>query len=504
MKRILLSFFLLFCLFSFKNLIAQSSNFSFTQTCFGNQTTLVASSSLPDTSITSWQWDLDGNGTYEKTGKTVISLFTQASSIPVKLKITSHFGAADSVTKNVIIDPLPQVNFFSSNLCQGKMATYIGQSSISSGNITQYKWDFNNDGIDDAFGDTATYTCGTAASYVTKLTCVSDKGCVSFAQKITTVYANPTAIFSNTPYCVNANAVFNNNSIVNNLDFYLWRFVDGNQGTTSGNAMHNYAVSGTYSVTLIASTLNGCRDSVSHPITINSLPVVSITPGSSTTFCVGNNVILDAGNSFSSYSWNNGSSAPSVSVSSSGNYSVTVTDANGCSNSASISVDVNPLPVVSITENGSTVLHAGSNVQLIANGATNYLWNTNATTNNITVDSIGTYIVTGTDLNNCQAKDSITITFENSDSVSVTSNILTPNGDGINDVLKIFNITAYDNCSLTIYNMWHEKVFSTNHYDNNWDGKLNGSGNIVPAGAYYYIIKCDDKPLQKGNINILK
>src|ERR1051325_7039081 len=189
-------------------------NFAYTPTCYGNQTTLVASSSLQDTAIASWWWDLDGNGTYDMSGKTIITLVTINDTVAVKLKITPNVGTADSITKNVIIDPLPQVNFIASNLCESKAATYVSLSSIAPGSISQYKWDFNNDGTDDFIGnDTAMYTCGPAATYITKLTCVSNKGCIAFAQKVTTVYPNPTAAFIlPASACANANSTFTNTS----------------------------------------------------------------------------------------------------------------------------------------------------------------------------------------------------------------------------------------------------------------------------------------------------
>ena len=186
-----------------------------------------------------------------------------------------------------------------------------------------------------------------------------------------------------------------------------------------------------------------------------------------------------------------------------GNYSVTVTDSKGCFNTTSMSAVVNPLPIITITSNGGNVLKAGGNIQLIANGANNYLWNTGATANNINITQNGTYSVAGTDLNNCMASYSVVITNENTDSVSVSATILTPNDDGINDVLKIDNISSYSNCDLNIYNMWNEKVYNVMSYKNDWAGTKSNGGNL-PAGPYYYIIKCDDKPMLKGNINILR
>ncbi len=501
MKRILPSFCFLFCAF----IIAQAQvtpNFIYSPTCYNNPTTLVASSSLPDTSISMWQWDLDGNGTYEMSGKTIISSFTMNDTNAVMLKITPNVGAADSITKNVIIDPLPNVNFMANNLCELKAATYISLSTISSGSINQYLWDFDNDNVtDDNFsGDTAMYTCGPAQTYMTKLICVSDKGCSAFTQKVTTVYPNPTAAFTApSSACVNANAAFINTSTISNLDFYLWNFGDGNASSQT-NPSHIYSAAGTYTVDLIVASQAGCRDTASFTVMINPLPTAAIIGNNN--ICAGISTNLSASGG-ASYLWNTSAVSASITVSpaSTTSYSVTVTDVNGCSDIASVSVMVNPLPVVSITPS-SSVLPNGGTVTMIANGADYYLWNTGSNAISITTDSIGTYIVTGTDMNGCTSSDSMMIARVNTDSITISSIIMTPNGDGINDVLKINNISAYTNCDLKVYNMWNDLVFSATGYKNDWGGYGN-NGKQIPDGPYYYIIACDDKPMVKGNINII-
>lgn len=67
-------------------------------------------------------------------------------------------------------------------------------------------------------------------------------------------------------------------------------------------------------------------------------------------------------------------------------------------------------------------------------------------------------------------------------------NVITPNGDGINDSFFISNLPS--NLSLKIFDRWGKVVFSQNSYQNNWDGSH------VPEGVYYYIIEYFDN--QKG------
>ncbi|MEX0360795.1 MAG: gliding motility-associated C-terminal domain-containing protein, partial [Allomuricauda sp.] len=85
--------------------------------------------------------------------------------------------------------------------------------------------------------------------------------------------------------------------------------------------------------------------------------------------------------------------------------------------------------------------------------------------------------------------------------VEIGNSILTPDGDGINDVFRIENIELYANNSVEIVNRWGATVFRTDNYDNssnafagiaNTGASLN-KGNVLPAGVYFYIINYVDE-----------
>ena len=82
---------------------------------------------------------------------------------------------------------------------------------------------------------------------------------------------------------------------------------------------------------------------------------------------------------------------------------------------------------------------------------------------------------------------------------------MTPNSDGKNDNLTIANITAYNDCGVIVFNRWGQAVFhSAKGYNNDWNGK-DDSGNELPDGGYFYVIKCDGmKRDLTGPITILR
>jgi gliding motility-associated-like protein len=61
----------------------------------------------------------------------------------------------------------------------------------------------------------------------------------------------------------------------------------------------------------------------------------------------------------------------------------------------------------------------------------------------------------------------------------------TPNGDGLNDVFKIENLTSYLSVRLVVYGRWGLPVFESNRPDVFWDGN-NPHGVPLPDGVYVY------------------
>jgi hypothetical protein len=101
----------------------------------------------------------------------------------------------------------------------------------------------------------------------------------------------------------------------------------------------------TYTCTV---TANGTACSSSQTITVNALPVASITPAGPVNLCQGQSVTLCAPNTPGlTYLWCNASTTSCITTNSAGNYCLVITDANGCtSNSVSTIVNVAPLPTV--------------------------------------------------------------------------------------------------------------------------------------------------------------
>ena len=84
------------------------------------------------------------------------------------------------------------------------------------------------------------------------------------------------------------------------------------------------------------------------------------------------------------------------------------------------------------------------------------------------------------------------------------SNLVTPNGDGYNDVLAIpcLDSGRFESNSLLILNEWGDEVFSAAPYENDWTGTYNGS--MLPVGTYFYIFDPGDGSLPLQGFLILE
>jgi len=101
------------------------------------------------------------------------------------------------------------------------------------------------------------------------------------------------------------------------------------------------------------------------------------------------------------------------------------------------------------------------------------------------------YYIDGVELIDITDEDSLT-----KDSI-VIPNVITPNGDGFNDIFQL----NFPVIKTEIYNRWGQQLFESNN-DAFWNGRTT-SGNEVPEGTYYYIIVTEEETY-KGYLQLLR
>jgi len=171
------------------------------------------------------------------------------------------------------------------------------------------------------------------------------------------------------------------------------------------------AQAGSYSV-MVNSLPLACSDtSLVKVITILPSPIVTANINQSV--CAGSPTTLNGGGALT-YSWNNGvTNGVSFIPASTATYTVTGTNLQGCTGTATTTVTVNSLPIVSAGLDQTVC--GGSSVTFGATGATNYVWNNGATGASLTVQtgtspSSTTYSVSGTNIaTGCTSNDQVVV-----------------------------------------------------------------------------------------------
>ena len=157
-----------------------------------------------------------------------------------------------------------------------------------------------------------------------------------------------------------------------------------------------FTVTGTYA--------NGCLTSGAGTATVvvNTLPNVNAVALPAYTLCLGSLLSL-SGTGASTYAWSGGvSDNVSFFPGSTSDYTVTGTDVNGCVNSRTLAITLNPLPVLGSTAIPSATLCSGAALSLSGTGALTYTWSSGVLDGVFFLPtSSSTYSLSGTDLNGC-------------------------------------------------------------------------------------------------------
>lgn len=357
------------------------------------------STTLTSSAGATYQWYLNGAQIPGATSQT----YNASAAGIYNCLVATPLGCADSAgTGHTLIEnAAPIVSFTASPslaICSGSVVTLSGTGAVS------YSWT-------GSVTDGSPFTPAASSSYT--VTGTDASGCTNTAVASVTVNPLPTVTAIATP----GSTVCSGQSVTLNgagASSYTWTGGVSDGVPFTATATTSYTVTGTDG--------NGCTNTSGITINVNALPTITILSSPGTTICDGSQVTL-TGTGATSYSWTGGviNGNPFIPTSTS-SYTVTGTDGNGCQNSASVTITVNPVPTVSFTAVPSTSVCAGSSVTLSGTGATSYSW-TGSVTDGVafTPASTASYTVTGTDASGCTNTASVTITVNPLPAVGATA-----------------------------------------------------------------------------------
>ena len=272
------------------------------------------------------------------------------------------------------------------NGCNPLTVTF-NNSSVNSSN---FSWNFGDNSTSNSMNPTHTFT--DSGTYTVRL--IANGSCNLFADTSTmTITVNPSpapVIIGDSVFCIGTISILNSGSFAS----YNW---------SNGSTSQTISVDSSNTYTVTVTSANGCTGTASKLITVYSNPTPTIGGGDSV--CAGDSLMIYT-DFYSHYLWNNGDTTSINNISTAGTYFVTVTDYHGCTAIDSITISVNPLPIPVITASGPTTFCQGDSVTLTISLFPNYHWSNAATTQAITVKTLGNYIVTVTTAFGCTATTS--------------------------------------------------------------------------------------------------
>lgn len=389
--------------------------------------------------IISWDWDFN-NGS-SSTLQHPTTIFKEAGEYEVTLIVKDKSGCVDTLKKYLKIT-VPSGAYFSyNNVCVGEKMVFKGSFISSDDTVKNISWDFG----DNSTGTNSLITehlYKTAGKYLVTLKITTVKNEILYYNDSVEVYPRPTPDFVLPKLCANATGeIVNTTHNIDEVIQWSWKY-KGKTFSVEKNPAYKADAEKFQAITLIATSKNGCADSITKILGLETEPVANfqITDFEAQVFDSSKVTLANHSLHASTYYWeiNNGWSSTLVN------------------------------PLVHLPPGRHKILLTAIN-------------------NTGCVDTTSKYI-------NISSLYNIYI-----------PNVFTPNADNTNDFFKIsyYGITEFE---IFIFNRWGEIIFRENKPDFAWDGKFKGKLVQDDIYIYYINLKDVNKKSHyyHGNITVIK
>jgi gliding motility-associated-like protein len=208
--------------------------------------------------------------------------------------------------------------------------------------------------------------------------------------------------------------------------------------------------------------------------------------------CENSTITLEVDPKYENYKWSDGSTDSKYLVEESGYYWIRATNSCGTYYD-SISIKIEPIKEVDL---GKTNIVCGIDLYILdaSTNASTYLWSNGSTEATLKVFESGIYSVEVTDICGNRMNWSTSVRFSNS--LRLIPNVITPNGDGLNDSFEIRDHNH--DLTVKIFNRIGRLVFESDNYQNDWNCKG------LSSGTYFYYIIDNCGKSYSGTLSVLK
>lgn len=225
-------------------------------------------------------------------------------------------------------------------------------------------------------------------------------------------------------------------------------------------------------------------------VTLVVIPPVYSTVLIDKVICIEDKTTLDAGSGFDGYEWSTGATTQVISNVGVGTYWVKLKKGD-CIATQKVKIYATEQPVISNIEitNNSISVNVLGGTPAYQYSIDNVNWQDS---NVFTGLTRGDYTVYVKDSYDCNPME-VSIIVPN------IINVITPNGDGVNDVINYSALRGKGNLIMNIYDRYGTKIHQADKSNNfTWDGKIGGKN--VPTGTYWYSVTWNENNKNKTPI----
>ncbi len=478
--------------------------------CTGLPVTFTDTTKTTYGTVNSWYWNFGEEGTITDTSRQQNPDYTYALNGNKQLQfiVTNTKGCKDTVKNTLSIIDKPQIDlaFRDTLICS------IDTLQLQASGNGSFSW---TPGIGITQLNTASPFVNPALT-TTYYVDLDDTGCRNRDSVLVRVVDNVTLIMNNdTTICLTD---FVSLGAKTDGLRYVWEPANSVTDFSILNTSASPISTTSYQLT---SFIGNCN--TTGQMTVTTIPYPGADAGRDTSICYRTPAILQGSIIGSSFTW-----TPSISLANTGSlnpvafpvqtteYVLTVTDTRGCPKEGRDTVLVTVLPEINAFAGNDTSVIAGQPLQLLAHGGSQYTWHPPSYLNSHTIenpiaifpseiDFFRYMVIVGTN-EGCVDSAYVNVKIFKTEPTVFVPTAFTPNGDGLNDVLRPITAGIKSIEYFRIYNRYGQLVFSTNTMLRGWDGTI--GGRTQGTNSYVWIVKALDyldRPyFQKGLLTLVR
>lgn len=258
--------------------------FTFTNQCVGTATPFTDQTTFPSGNITTWVWNFGDISSFSNQ-QNPTHVYNTAGSFNATLLVTANNGCTAFMAQTVEAYPIPVTAFTSTTACMNSAMNFMDQSTVSSGSINSWTWDFG-DGSPNSSQQNPVHTFASTGVFNVSLGISTDHGCTASLSQNITVRDVPVPAFTNSNACEQSPTGFTDNSTIANgtIATWDWTFGDISSPSNEQSPVHIYNAAGNFDVKLVVTSDAGCKDSLTQNITVHPKPDAVFT---ATGYCLG-------------------------------------------------------------------------------------------------------------------------------------------------------------------------------------------------------------------------